>query len=51
MIRVEKVGYGAGTKDLPRAPNLLRLIIGAVEEHGGAERASEPHPHHHHQHH
>jgi len=51
MIRVEKVGYGAGTKDLPSAPNLLRLIVGAVEEYGGVERTSDPHPHHHHHHH
>jgi pyridinium-3,5-bisthiocarboxylic acid mononucleotide nickel chelatase len=50
MIRVEKVGYGAGTKDLPSAPNLLRLIVGAVEEHGGAEPTSAPHQHHHHHH-
>jgi uncharacterized protein (TIGR00299 family) protein len=50
MIRVEKVGYGAGTKDLPSAPNLLRLIVGAVEEHGGAEPTPAPHQHHHHHH-
>ncbi len=25
---VEKVGYGAGTRDLPDRPNLLRIIIG-----------------------
>jgi hypothetical protein len=50
MIRVEKVGYGAGTKDLPSAPNLLRLIVGAVEEQGSAEHAGSHQHHQHHQH-
>jgi uncharacterized protein (TIGR00299 family) protein len=27
-MTVEKVGYGAGTRDLPDRPNLLRIIIG-----------------------
>jgi uncharacterized protein (TIGR00299 family) protein len=27
-LRVEQIGYGAGTKDLPHAPNLLRVFIG-----------------------
>jgi uncharacterized protein (TIGR00299 family) protein len=27
-LRVEQIGYGAGTKDLPQAPNLLRVFIG-----------------------
>jgi uncharacterized protein (TIGR00299 family) protein len=37
-MRIERVGYGAGTRDLPWA-NLLRVSIGRVEEKGsGAER-------------
>lgn len=27
-IRVEKVGYGAGTKTFPKHPNVLRVVIG-----------------------
>lgn len=27
-IRIEKIGYGAGTKDLGKVPNILRLIVG-----------------------
>jgi pyridinium-3,5-bisthiocarboxylic acid mononucleotide nickel chelatase len=27
-LKAEKVGYGAGSKDLERTPNLLRLIVG-----------------------
>lgn len=32
QIRVERIGYGAGTKQLPVAPNLLRIMIGTLEE-------------------
>lgn len=32
----ETTGYGGGTRDLPGRPNLLRLVIGRVEE-GAAE--------------
>ncbi len=28
MMRIEKVGYGAGTRDYPKFPNVLRAIIG-----------------------
>ena len=52
LMRVEQVGYGAGTKDLPSAPNLLRLIVGTVEEPGSAEPAAgHQHQHHHHHQH
>jgi hypothetical protein len=30
-IEIEKIGYGAGTKDLGRLPNLLRLVIGEIK--------------------
>jgi pyridinium-3,5-bisthiocarboxylic acid mononucleotide nickel chelatase len=36
-IRVERVGYGAGTKDLPHAPNLLRVFIGEDSDRGDAD--------------
>jgi len=29
-IEIEKVGYGAGTRELERLPNLLRLVIGEL---------------------
>jgi uncharacterized protein (TIGR00299 family) protein len=38
VMRVEKIGYGAGRDDLPH-PNVLRLIIGTGEEVRGAEKA------------
>ncbi len=28
QMNVERVGYGAGTRDLPGAPNVLRVVIG-----------------------
>lgn len=30
-MRVESVGYGAGTKEIPQIPNLLRVFIGELE--------------------
>jgi pyridinium-3,5-bisthiocarboxylic acid mononucleotide nickel chelatase len=36
-LRVEKIGYGAGTKDLPHAPNLLRIFIGEDGTGGEAD--------------
>jgi hypothetical protein len=30
-MQIARIGYGAGTKDLPEAPNLLRLFLSAVE--------------------
>lgn len=32
MIRIERIGYGAGTRDYPKFPNALRAIIGELEE-------------------
>jgi uncharacterized protein (TIGR00299 family) protein len=32
MIKIEKIGYGAGTRDYPKFPNTLRAIIGELEE-------------------
>ena len=36
-MKVEAVGYGAGTRDLP-IPNLLRVMIGETEETGNQTR-------------
>ncbi len=37
MMKIEKIGYGAGTRDYPKFPNALRAIIGETEE--DADRA------------
>ncbi len=31
VIRVHAVGYGAGSKELPQLPNLLRVVIGELD--------------------
>jgi uncharacterized protein (TIGR00299 family) protein len=31
-LRVERIGYGAGTREYPRFPNVLRVFIGDVDE-------------------
>jgi len=36
-LRLERVGYGAGRRDLEEMPNLLRLLIGAAEERWGTD--------------
>ena len=49
LMQVDKIGYGAGTKDPPGVPNLLRLIVGEAEATG--ETAGHEAGHHHrHQH-
>jgi pyridinium-3,5-bisthiocarboxylic acid mononucleotide nickel chelatase len=39
-LRVEQIGYGAGTKDLPQAPNLLRVFVGEDSTGGDADMIS-----------
>jgi uncharacterized protein (DUF111 family) len=34
---VEQIGYGAGTKELPHAPNLLRVFVGEDGTRGDAD--------------
>jgi pyridinium-3,5-bisthiocarboxylic acid mononucleotide nickel chelatase len=31
-LRVERIGYGAGTREYPRFPNVLRVFVGDVDE-------------------
>jgi pyridinium-3,5-bisthiocarboxylic acid mononucleotide nickel chelatase len=31
-LRVERIGYGAGTREYPRFPNVLRIFVGDVDE-------------------
>lgn len=33
IIKIEKIGYGAGSKEIPDLPNLLRIFIGEIESH------------------
>ncbi len=51
LMRVEQVGYGAGRRDIPGMPNLLRLIVGELEDTSGAAAYAADHDHHHHHHH
>ncbi|HEY7180851.1 MAG TPA: nickel pincer cofactor biosynthesis protein LarC [Blastocatellia bacterium] len=32
MMKIEKIGYGAGTREYPKFPNALRAVIGEMEE-------------------
>jgi pyridinium-3,5-bisthiocarboxylic acid mononucleotide nickel chelatase len=32
MMKIDSIGYGAGTRDYPKFPNALRAIIGELEE-------------------
>jgi pyridinium-3,5-bisthiocarboxylic acid mononucleotide nickel chelatase len=31
-MRIEKIGYGAGTRDLEKSPNVLRVVLGESQE-------------------
>lgn len=31
-MRIERIGYGAGTRDMPSQPNVLRLLVGEIDE-------------------
>jgi uncharacterized protein (TIGR00299 family) protein len=35
-MTLRSVGYGAGTRDLPGTPNILRVLVGETAETGGA---------------
>ena len=41
-MRVKARGYGAGGRDTPGEPNLLRLLVGEVTESAGESFAEEP---------
>ncbi|WP_010271450.1 LarC family nickel insertion protein [Paenibacillus senegalensis] len=51
-MTVRAIGYGAGTKDLPSQPNVLRVIIGEAEELPLAvnNKHEHGHGHAHHEH-
>ncbi|MEJ2009674.1 MAG: nickel pincer cofactor biosynthesis protein LarC [Acidobacteriota bacterium] len=39
-IKVERIGYGAGAKDFPTHPNIVRLMVGEKTEGSGTSPAS-----------
>src|SRR6202140_353757 len=39
-MKIEKAGYGAGTRDFPEHPNLLRLTIGEAAQADDAHASS-----------
>jgi hypothetical protein len=47
---VERIGYGAGTRDLPNHPNVLRVVVGEAAD-GPQPGACGTHGHHHGRHH
>ncbi len=40
-MKIEKSGYGAGSRDLPGVPNVVRLTLGEVESTFASKTASE----------
>jgi uncharacterized protein (TIGR00299 family) protein len=40
-MTVERIGYGAGTADLPDSPNVLRCFVGQVATTGGDETIAQ----------
>jgi uncharacterized protein (TIGR00299 family) protein len=40
-MTVERIGYGAGTKDLPGTPNILRCFIGDTADAGTTETVAQ----------
>lgn len=52
-MKLAAIGYGAGTRDLPNQPNVLRVCTGTVADElwpGGKSRHEHHHDHHHHAH-
>jgi pyridinium-3,5-bisthiocarboxylic acid mononucleotide nickel chelatase len=39
-MAIDRVGYGAGDRDDPSTPNVLRVLIGRADEHGDADRVT-----------
>jgi len=37
-MRIDQVGYGAGDRDLPGTPNVLRILVGRADDQAPAER-------------
>jgi hypothetical protein len=43
-MRVQAIGYGSGTRDLPDRPNVLRVMLGDTEPAGAEDTANESEP-------
>lgn len=39
-MRIERIGYGAGERDLPAVPNVLRVFVGESDGPGAVERVT-----------
>lgn len=39
-MRIERVGYGAGDRDLPETPNVVRVFVGEADERQAAMRVT-----------
>ncbi len=39
-MRIEKIGYGAGDRDLPDTPNVLRVLVGEMADQAPAMRVA-----------
>ena len=39
-LRLQSIGYGAGTRDLAERPNVVRVLVGVRESAGGANAAA-----------
>ena len=50
-MTVDRIGYGAGNRDLTGSPNLLRLVVGDARAETAAPHAHDHHGHGHHHHH
>jgi uncharacterized protein (TIGR00299 family) protein len=54
---IESIGYGAGTRDLPNQPNVLRVVVGTTEVQAvdwqvqSEQLVVQDHQHHEHHHH
>ena len=40
-MSIDRVGYGAGDRDNPTTPNVLRVIVGRAERDGGERPAAQ----------
>lgn len=47
---VDSIGYGAGTRDLPKQPNVLRVVVGKIDPFIGKWQVSHEHLAHEHSH-
>lgn len=50
-MTVEQIGYGAGTRDLPHQPNVLRVVLGTQNDPEYQHVHAHHHHHHSHEHH